>query len=146
MYLQTRIYIYFFIQKIFIEFLLGVTKVAKHLKFMKEDSEIWMFPISEAYSRDAGARRSRERSRRAGRCNYKIRHQVINAIQWTKYYHSSWRNRQCFIDRLIKRLRVFRQGQTLERLISNLDLEESKLKKRESGKSRSKWLPCVPRE
>ena len=29
-------YIYFFIQKIFIEFLLGVTKVAKHLKLMKE--------------------------------------------------------------------------------------------------------------
>ena len=33
-------YIYFFIQKIFIEFLLGITKVAKHLKLMKKDSEI----------------------------------------------------------------------------------------------------------
>ena len=40
MYLQTRIYIYFFIQKIFIEFLLGITEVANHLKLMKEDSEI----------------------------------------------------------------------------------------------------------
>ena len=50
-----------------------------------------------------------------------------------------------FYKQAYQKLRVFRQGQTLERLISNLDLEESG-KKKESRKSRSKWLPCVPRE
>ena len=39
-----------------------------------------------------------------------------------------------FYKQAYQKLRVFRQGQTLERLISNLDLEESGKKKREQEK------------
>ena len=45
-----------------------------------------------------------------------------------------------FYKQAYQKLRVFRQGQTLERLISNLDLEESGKKKR-AGKADPNGFP-----